>query len=85
MKAHTPTIVWSGLIGQAYSPGLQQTARPEYLDISKSICRWILNLPRENTSEGACLSYTGLGQSSVHNSNLLGAGRALQNLETREE
>jgi hypothetical protein len=32
-----------------------------------------LSLPREITSNGACLSYTGVSQNSVHNSNLLGA------------
>ena len=73
MRAHTPTIVWSGLIGQAFLEAYEQTREIEYLDISRSICRWILNLPRESTSTGSCLSYTGLGQSSVHNSNLLGA------------
>ncbi|HEY5742753.1 MAG TPA: glycosyltransferase [Terrimicrobiaceae bacterium] len=74
MKARTPTIVWSGLIGQAFLEAYEQTGEPEYLDISESICQWILNLPRESTPEGSCLSYTGVGQSSVHNSNLLGAG-----------
>ena len=74
MKAHTPTIVWSGLIGQAFLEAYEQTGEPGYLDIAESICQWIFNLPREFTSEGSCLSYTGVGQNSVHNSNLLGAG-----------
>jgi hypothetical protein len=73
MKAHTPTIVWSGLIGQAFLEAYDQTGERKYLDVSDSICQWILNLPRESTSDGSCLSYTGVGQSSVHNSNLLGA------------
>lgn len=73
MTAHTPTIVWSGLIGQAFLEAFEQTAESRYLRIAESICEWILALPREVTSEGDCLSYTGVTQSSVHNSNLLGA------------
>jgi len=74
MKAHTPTIVWSGLIGQAFLEAYEQTSEPRFLDIAESICKWILSLPRECTSDGNCLSYTGVSQNSVHNSNLLGAG-----------
>ncbi len=73
MKAHTPTIVWSGLIGQAFLEYYEQTGEERYLDIAESVCRWILTLPRETTNEGSCLSYTGVYQHSVHNSNLLGA------------
>jgi len=73
MKAHTPTIVWSGLIGQAYLEAYEQFQEPRFLDIAESICRWILTLPREVTASGTCLSYTGVFQNSVHNSNLLGA------------
>jgi rhamnogalacturonyl hydrolase YesR len=74
MKAHTPTIVWSGLIGQAFLEAYEQTNQTRFLDIAESICRWVLHLPREKTSTGDCLSYTGVFQNSVHNSNLLGAG-----------
>jgi hypothetical protein len=73
MKAHTPTIVWSGLIGQAFLEAYEQLGEPRFLAISESICEWILRLPRETTSTGNCLSYTGVFQNSVHNSNLLGA------------
>lgn len=74
MLAHTPTIVWSGLIGQSFLEAYEVTREERFLDIAESICQWILRLPREVTSEGSCLSYTGVSQSSVHNSNLLGAG-----------
>ncbi len=73
MKAHTPTIVWTALIGQAYLEAFEQLGDRRYLEVCESICRWILDLPRESTASGSCLSYTGVGQSSVHNSNLLGA------------
>ena len=74
MKAHTPTIVWSGLIGQAFLEAFERTQDQRWLDIAESICRWVLALPRERTPSGDCLSYTGVFQNSVHNSNLLGAG-----------
>jgi hypothetical protein len=73
IPAHTPTIVWSGLIGQAFLEAYETLGDVRYLDIADSICRWILTLPREKTANGVCLSYTGLNQLSVHNSNLLGA------------
>ena len=74
MRAHTPTIVWSGLIGQAFLEAYERWRNPAHLDVAESICNWVLTLPREQTSTGACLSYTGVLQNSVHNSNLLGAG-----------
>jgi hypothetical protein len=73
MKAHTPTIVWSGLIGQSFIEAYKQWRDPGLLDIANSICSWILTLPREHTASGACLSYVPVVQSSIHNSNLLGA------------
>lgn len=74
MVAHTPTIVWTSLIGHSFVDAFEQLGDERYLEISESICRWILALPREKTSRGTCLSYTGVFQNSVHNSNLLGAG-----------
>lgn len=74
MVAHTPTIVWSGLIGQAFLEAYEQLGELWCLDVAESICRWILSLPKEKTPSGTCLSYTAVFQNSVHNSNLLGAG-----------
>jgi hypothetical protein len=74
MKARTPTIVWSGLIGQAFLEAYEEWHEPGFLEIADSICRWIVTLPRERTSTGSCLSYTAVAQNSVHNSSLLGAG-----------
>jgi len=68
-----PTIVWSGLIGEAFLEGFEGTGDEKYLHVAKSICEWIVKLPRERTSDGYCLSYHGRFQSSIHNSNLLGA------------
>lgn len=74
MLAHTPTIVWTSLIGHAFVDAYEVLGDDRYLETAESICRWILSLPREKTSSGTCLSYTGVFQNSVHNSNLLGAG-----------
>lgn len=67
-----PTIVWSGLIGQAFVTGYELLAESNYLDVAKSTCNWILNLPREQTHSGTCLSYVPSKQLSIHNSNMLG-------------
>lgn len=74
MLAHTPTIVWTSLIGHAFLDAYEQLGTERYLVVAESICRWILSLPREKTPTGTCLSYTARFQNSVHNSNLLGAG-----------
>jgi glycosyltransferase involved in cell wall biosynthesis/rhamnogalacturonyl hydrolase YesR len=73
IPAQEPTIVWSGLIGQAFLEGFEQTGEEKYLRVAESIGEWILKLPRERTPNGVCLSYHGCFQSSIHNSNLLGA------------
>src|SRR3569833_310850 len=72
IPAQEPTIVWSGLIGQAFLECYEQTGIEKYLVVARSICHWILKLPREKTENGICISYHGRFQSSIHNSNLLG-------------
>lgn len=67
-----PTIVWSSLIGQAFFEAWETLGDSRYLDVATGVCEWILKLPREETSEGDCLSYVAYLQSSIHNSNMLG-------------
>ena len=82
-----PIIVWTSLIGQVFLDAYKTLKDKYYIDIAASICKWILNLPREKTDTGSCLSYVALGQSSIHNSNMLGAamlaraGKILKNNE----
>jgi rhamnogalacturonyl hydrolase YesR len=45
----------------------------KYLEVIKSIAKWIKNLPREKLHNSICLSYVNFKQLSVHNSNMLGA------------
>lgn len=66
-------IVWTSLIGQAFLEAYEILNEPRYLDIAKSICRWILKLPRESTQSGTCLSYMAPTMVAIHNSNMLGA------------
>ena len=73
IPAQEPTIVWSGLIGQAFLEAYECLGDPRYLAVADSISNWILTLPRERTPVGTCISYHGRFQSSIHNSNLLGA------------
>jgi hypothetical protein len=70
---HEPTIVWSGLIGQAFVEAYEAWGDARYLDVARSVCDWILKLPRQETATGHCLSYVAFHQVSIHNSNMLGA------------
>jgi len=68
-----PIIVWTALIGQGYLDGYEITGDKWFLEIAESVCGWILDLPREKTPTGTCLSYLMPVQNSIHNSNMLGA------------
>jgi Glycosyl hydrolase family 76 len=68
-----PIIVWTALIGFAYLEAYEITGTARWLEIADSACGWIMGLPREKTSQGDCLSYRYKVQSSIHNSNMLGA------------
>lgn len=69
-----PIIVWTVLIGHAYVEAFEITGDNWFLDIAESACKWILDLPREKTAHGDCISYLADRQSSIHNANMLGAG-----------
>jgi rhamnogalacturonyl hydrolase YesR len=87
LPKHEPIIVWTSLIGQAYLDAYELLGERRYLEIATSICGWIMNVPREKTGSGTCLSYVAFEQGSIHNSNMLGAamlartGRLLSNGE----
>jgi glycosyltransferase involved in cell wall biosynthesis/rhamnogalacturonyl hydrolase YesR len=70
---HTPTIVWSSLIGLAFLEAYEVLGNSKYLDVAASVGEWVKTLPREQTGQGTCLSYVPFKQSSIHNSNMLGA------------
>jgi len=68
-----PIIVWTSLIGQAYLDAYEAFGDKRFLEIAESVCAWILEVPREVTPDGTCLSYVAFEQRSIHNSNMLGA------------
>jgi hypothetical protein len=68
-----PIIVWTSLIGQAYLDAYEILGDKQFLDIAESICSWILEVPREITPNGTCLSYVAFERRSIHNANMLGA------------
>ncbi|HSA95789.1 MAG TPA: hypothetical protein VLJ16_07050 [Acidobacteriota bacterium] len=67
------TIVWTGLIGQVFLEAYALFGLPRHLEIIRSIADWMMKLPREETKNGLCLSYIMRHQSSIHNSNMIGA------------
>jgi hypothetical protein len=69
-----PIIVWTALIGHAFMEGFDLSEDEKFLKVAESACRWIMELPREKTDRGDCLSYLADRQLSVHNANMLGAG-----------
>lgn len=73
LKKHEPIIVWTSLIGQTFLDAFQILGNKKYLKTAEDICSWILDLPREKTKNGSCISYVAYTQSSIHNSNMLGA------------
>jgi hypothetical protein len=70
---HESIIVWTALIGHAFLDAYEILGERKYFDVAVSVCRWIMALPRERTDKGTCISYLATGQSSIHNSNMLGA------------
>lgn len=68
-----PIIVWTSSIGHAFVEAFELTQKDWFLRIAESTCNWILQLPREKTDRGYCLSYLADEQSSIHNANMLGA------------
>ena len=73
IRKYEPTIVWTSLIGNAFLDAYEILGHERYLDIARSVCDWILALPRDETPDGVCLSYVTFQKSSIHNSNMLGA------------
>lgn len=68
-----PLLIWSSLIGLAFLEAADVLGDTTYLGVANSIGRWILSLPAEHTDRGVCLSYVACRQTSIHNSNMMGA------------
>jgi hypothetical protein len=73
ISKYESTIVWTGLIGQVFLEAYSLFGNVRHREIIESIADWIMELPRKETKNGLCLSYIMPRQSSIHNSNMIGA------------
>ena len=72
---YEPITVWTSLIGQAFLEAYETIGDKKYLEIADSICRWIVERPRNQTDSGFCINYTpfGEGDCTIHNQSMLAA------------
>ncbi|MEI7635688.1 MAG: hypothetical protein WCJ37_00145 [Syntrophus sp. (in: bacteria)] len=70
-----PITIWTSLIGFAFLEAYEIAKENKYLEVAESICNWILNIPRNQTSSGYCLNYTAKGEGNciIHNQSMVGA------------
>lgn len=69
-----PTVVWSGLIGQALLDGYETFGHRKYLDVVRSICDFIIkDLPKTEFEDTLCISYVTFMKLLIHNANMIGA------------
>ena len=69
-----PTVVWSGLIGQAFLHGYEILGDKKYLDIARSVCDFIIkDLPKTEYQDSFCISYVTFAKLLIHNANMIGA------------
>jgi rhamnogalacturonyl hydrolase YesR len=70
-----PITIWTSLIGFAYLEAYEITRDKAHLAVAESICNWILNVPRNQTSSGLCINYTPHddGTCTIHNQSMVAA------------
>jgi len=75
LPKYVPTVVWTGLIGQAFLDGYELFGDERYLDIARSSCEFILkDLLHKKYEGGICIGYSPLDKkATIHNSNMLAA------------
>ena len=74
IKAYSPNIVVTAFIAKGIFEYYQLTKNSEALQILESISLFILkDLPKTETAEGICFSYTTLGIDNCYNASLLAA------------
>ncbi len=72
--AGTPSVVVSSVVGDGFWELFLETNKEEYLEVCRSICKFIkTDLRQSRTEHGVCLSYSPLDDYLVHNANLFGA------------
>jgi len=80
-----PIIVWTVFNGFAFLDAYEATGDIQYLEVASNVRDWILTLPREKTGSGSCLSYHAFKQTSIHNSNMLGAAMLARTAKLAED
>jgi rhamnogalacturonyl hydrolase YesR len=74
INAYSPNIVVTGFIAKGLFAYYQLNNDPKALELLESISLFILNdLPKTETNEGICFSYTTLGVDNCYNASLLAA------------
>ena len=74
IKAHSPNIVVSAFIAKGIFFYYQLSKNPKALEVLESTGDFITkDLPRTETREGICFSYTTLGEDCCYNASLLAA------------
>jgi hypothetical protein len=70
----SPTIVWTGLIGNAFMDAFDALGDEKYLRVAKSACDFILDdLGWMGYGEPVCLRYYPNAENDIHNSSMIGA------------
>lgn len=74
LTAYTPSVVVTSFVGRGIFRYYQATKNPEALDVLRSACDFVMqDLPRLETRDGACISYTPVVRDCCFNASLLGA------------
>ena len=74
VRALSPSVVWTSLIGHAFLDAYDQFREPKYLDTAISCCRHIeRDLGAYQEGETRCIHYFPTSPLQVHNANTLGA------------
>ncbi len=70
----SPTVVWSGFIGQAFLEGYEALGNEKYFDIARSVCNFIIkDIPKTESQDSFCISYVTFAKLQVNNANMIGA------------
>lgn len=74
LKAYTPSVVVTSFVGRGIYRYHQATKDPEALNVLRSACDFVMqDLPRLETRDGICFSYTPIVQDCCYNASMLGA------------
>lgn len=74
LKAYTPSIVVTSFVGRGIFRYYQATKDPKALNVLRSACDFVMkDLPRLETRDGVCISYTPVMQDCCYNASMLGA------------